>query len=644
DTKQRIEAITEYCKQFSGKSKPKRTENFFQFLVTQRQGDCSHRAAVFVALCRYFGIPCRKVRNYIHSFAEYSLDKGRTWESVSLGGSKSKKTEITYNFQPIIQLDDPGTVSRKIKGHLKALLKGADSTQQQALAKACVMSLGELKKNLDNHTAWPEANLSFSNIIRNLWERNDLTGFSMGVSLIELLGTDALSYFEKPWRDNVTDNEWHIYQSMSEAVKQILSNSDEDQVTEPLRSIHSKMIDRAGANPHQWLRSIVKILEDSDLTKPSVINFAREAMESGWLDPLPINEYISSLPRELHQLLVRLEDVDELKVKAAHCQKKWYQEFLSREKNSQDWQLFYKALQKARSGTTNFFITQGYDGCSSFLKRNIADSSLQEAWTDEPEGIPDIERMLLHNPAFKQLISGQANHRPVIVIGKPLWDDTAFAEKTQALLQHKMENSPGLKQLSKKINQYEALKKEETHHRKQFLNDVQNQMKTLFLSGRLLTPEAINNLIEQKEAELNSEYKSIAESHKISEEEEKLVDNLKHKCEEAITQAFSYFLYELTHSKGGCLSYCWANSNFWDIYFSRGNYGAHDPSSPEELDTMMSETNHAPLFEKSIKDDYLRQALNVSNALVLKSDELTKIAEEFLNSLDLNSMSDALDT
>ncbi|WP_448218336.1 AAA family ATPase [Endozoicomonas sp. 2B-B] len=643
-TKQRIEAITEYCKQFSGKSKPKRTENFFQFLVTQRQGDCSHRAAVFVALCRYFGIPCRKVRNYIHSFAEYSLDKGRTWESVSLGGSKSKKTEITYNFQPIIQLDDPGTVSRKIKGHLKALLKGADSTQQQALAEACVMSPGELKKNLDTHTAWPEANLSFSNIIRNLWERNDLTGFLMGVSLIELLGTDALSYFEKPWRDNVTDNEWHIYQSMSEAVKQILSNSDEDQVTEPLRSIHSKMIDRAGANPHQWLRSIVKILEDSDLTKPSVINFAREAMESGWLDPMPINEYISSLPRELHQLLVRLEDVDELKVRAAHCQKKWYQEFLSREKNSQEWQSYYKTLQGARSGNYGVFITQGHDGCSSFLKRKMADSSLQEAWTEEPDGIPNIERMLLHNPAFKQLISGQANHRPVIVMGKPLWNDTAMYEKTRALLQHKMENSPGLKQLSKKINQYEALKKENNLRAKQFLNDLQNQMNTLFLSGGPSTPDAIVNLVEQKQNSLFRDYKSNAESHEISEEEKKLVDNLKHQCEKKIKQAFSYFLYELTHSKGGCLSYCWANSCLWGDLRHRGNYGAHDPSSPEELHTIMSQTRNDPLFEKSIKDDYLRQTLNVSNALVLRSDELTKIAEEFLNSVNLNSMSDALDT
>ncbi|WP_257287668.1 transglutaminase-like domain-containing protein, partial [Endozoicomonas sp. SESOKO2] len=656
-TTQRIQAITEYCQQFSGKTKPNREKNFFHFLVTQRQGSCRHRVPVFIALCRYFGIPCRQVTSLIHHFAEYSPDKGQTWESVNLGGAGAEKTKITYNFQPVRKVDDPGTVLRTIKGHLKALLKGADSAQQQDLAKACAMSLGELKKNLDTQSAWREANLSFSSIIRNLWERNDLTGFAMGVSMIESLGTDALSYFEKPWKDTVawlteslgtnalshfgkswkdtmTRKDWHIYKSMSEAVKQILSNSDEDQVTELLKSIHSKMVDQAGANSHQWVRLIVKILEDSDLTKPSVIHFAREALESGWLDPLPFDENNASLPRELHQLLVRLEDVDELKVKAAHCLKKWYQEFLSREKNSQAWQLFYRSLQEERSDTSAFFITQGHGGCSSFLKGKIADSSLQDAWSDEPDGIPNIERMLVHDPAFVQLISGKANHRPVIIMGQPRWLDTAINEKTNALLQHKTENSPGLRQLSKKINQYEAVKKEQRLHHMQALADLKIRMHALFESpGGYFNEDMSLNLIRQHRDDVRSENKSIAESRELSEEEQKLITDLKNKCEKAIKQAFSHYLYELTHSKGGCLTYCWPNACQWGSYTDRGNYGTHDPSLTEELYTMMYEMNNDPLFEKSIKDDYLRQSLNASNALVLRSDELTKIAEEFLNSV-----------
>ncbi|WP_257287573.1 hypothetical protein, partial [Endozoicomonas sp. SESOKO2] len=51
-TNQRIEAITDYCKQFSGEKQPERNKNFFEFLVTERQGSCRHRVPVFIAFCR----------------------------------------------------------------------------------------------------------------------------------------------------------------------------------------------------------------------------------------------------------------------------------------------------------------------------------------------------------------------------------------------------------------------------------------------------------------------------------------------------------------------------------------------------------------------------------------------------------------
>ncbi|WP_252180325.1 hypothetical protein [Endozoicomonas sp. 4G] len=73
------------------------------------------------------------------------------------------------------------------------------------------------------------------------------------------------------------------------------------------------------------------------------------------------------------------------------------------------------------------------------------------------------------------------------------------------------------------------------------------------------------------------------------------------------------------------------------------NYGAHDPSSPEELYAMMSELSNCLWFEKDVEDTYLRQALKASNALVLKSDELTTIAKEFVNTVNLNSIYELLD-
>ncbi len=72
------------------------------------------------------------------------------------------------------------------------------------------------------------------------------------------------------------------------------------------------------------------------------------------------------------------------------------------------------------------------------------------------------------------------------------------------------------------------------------------------------------------------------------------------------------------------------------------NYGAHAPSSPEELYAMMSVIEHSHWVVQAIKENYLRQAHDASDALILKSDELTKIAEEFFNNVNLKSISNAL--
>ncbi|WP_257287431.1 transglutaminase-like domain-containing protein [Endozoicomonas sp. SESOKO2] len=601
NAKQQIKAITEYCEQFSGKAKPRRKKNFFKFLVTKRQGSCRHRVPVFIAFCRYFGIPCRQIDNRVHCFAEYSLDGGQTWKSADLGGADAEIIEITSHFQPIRRVNVFSTESRKIKALLKDFLKRADSAQQQILAKACGMSLAELNKALETNSALPETNLRISEIVRNLWEEKDLTRFSMGVALLESLETQAFGYNEKQL---VGDDG---YNPMSEAVKHILSNSDKDQVTEQLKLLHSKMFVQWGANPLLWLGSMEKILNGSDLARPSFLRFALEALKSGWLDPVPnYYEHITGAFQH-HQLLLHLERIDELKFEAAHCLKKCYWEFLSREKNSQAWRLAYKNFRQ-REGDV-LFVTHCHDGFSRSLESKIASSSLQAAWTDEPEGVPNIERMLLHHPAFQRLISGKASHRPVIIMGQPSWCDTMINEKVEALFQLKVESRPNLKQILEKINQREsarkqicdALKKSETqNYRANFIKSVPPEERL-----------PLHNEIDE--------------------------------CNRAILQAFSHYLYGMTHSNGGCLTYCWADASNEEFMLTN-TYGAHDPSSPEELYAMMSTIDDSPGFQEAVKDDYLREALNASDALVLRSHELTTIAEEFLSSVNLKSIFDSLDT
>ncbi|WP_448218316.1 AAA family ATPase [Endozoicomonas sp. 2B-B] len=578
DTEQRIKAIKDYCEHFSGVDVPERNKNFFHFLVTRRQGACRHRVPVFIALCRYFGIPCRQISNDTHAFAECSPDGGQTWKSVDLGGAPVEATEIRPHFQDTKRVSVSGTKLKKTRNLLNGILTGADLAQQQTLAKASGMSPEELKQALEAGCGSPETLPGSFEMVKNLWGRKDLPGFSMGVSILLVsLETEAHNFDEVLLVWSVFDEN----KLMLETIKHILSNSDKDQVTEPLKLLRSKMSIWDIAGPEDWLNPIMKILNDIELT-PSVIDFARKALASGWLDIPPTYTGLVKAHKH-HELLVRLQGVDELKVKASHLLKKWYKKLFFRGKDSQLWQRAYHSFQTTKAGA--FFVTHCHHGLSPFLEKNILSSSIRNAWTDQPEGIANIERMLVHHPAFPKLISGKANHRPVIIVGRPDWSYglEAMDKKVEALLQRIAENRSDLKHLLEKNSQFS-----------------------------------------------------------LSSGEVALINDLKDKCEEALKQAFSHYLYEVTHLKGGCLTYCWGDAHI-DGCWNSNRYGAHDPSSPEELNAMMSAIRNEEL-EKSIQDDYLRQALNASDALVLKTNELNTIAEEFLNSVNLNSLCEALDT
>lgn len=213
--------------------------------------------------------------------------------------------------------------------------------------------------------------------------------------------------------------------------------------------------------------------------------------------------------------------------------------------------------------------------------------------------------------------SGKGNHRPVIILGEISPRNKAINEKAEALFQRKLENSPDFKQMFEKINQCKAMEKRQR--------------------DALMATDS-----RKEKLDINSKYQSFLKSNEVTSREKLLVSRYKKECKKAIQQAFIHYLYGMTHSNVGSLTYCWAYPSDWRE--NDRSFGAHDPSSPGELYAMMSLIGSSDWSQEAIKDDYLRHAHNTSDALILKNNELTKIAEEFVNSMNLNSLYDSLDT
>ncbi|WBA86788.1 transglutaminase-like domain-containing protein [Endozoicomonas sp. GU-1] len=121
--KDRIAAIAEYCKNFKGSEKYESGEGFFRFLLWRQQGKCQHRTPIFVALCRYFGIPARAVSGNYHLYPEYSLDGGMSWKSEDLGGAPAQVKRIEPGFQPFRQGSGSSTESRILRRFWKVLIQ-----------------------------------------------------------------------------------------------------------------------------------------------------------------------------------------------------------------------------------------------------------------------------------------------------------------------------------------------------------------------------------------------------------------------------------------------------------------------------------------------------------------------------------------
>ncbi|WP_422489361.1 AAA family ATPase [Endozoicomonas sp. ALE010] len=607
--RQRIEAIANYCQQFTGKAKPEQSKGFFQYLLQNRQGACVHRSVIFVTFCRYFGIASRLVSNTVHVFPEYSLDDGRSWQSrQDLGGAPTQLE--------ILEPDKPIQKATPKSSQIEELCDQEDLTgllDSDALLKQMAAQLG-------------------NDIVRKLFfeDEADLSGGGK--------------------REILADT---LHSGLHNSIKDIADG----QIIKRLMDI-KKLFINGNSDINDWLSALDKALEGADFSKPSTIDFVREALASGLLDPdtaycrnkneIPAYNNPIRFLNGYHTFLDCLEGVDELKPYIADARKKWYTYLYGYEKTGKS-----NDQEKLEALAEPVLVTHGHSGHSDSFESLITCSSLNDSWTNNPTGVPDIGRMLAHKAAFPMMRAGKNHQRPVIMIGEPDWNKTNIFDMANAILPRVFRDSSEFDELRQKQVIFHDLE----IHRKARLWNLKNKDETNGLS--ILSDLQIHAIMEesvmsiQAYLELPLQAKRFLYSvhpdcewpdwewrhMQISSEEEQKLKDLKKHCWQSVEQAFFQYLYHKTNANGGSLTVCWeARNGDTRLGDDQLIQGTRKLSSPKELIGITNVTKDARVKLSHSDRSCLQQALNLSNALVLTSAELTTMAREFCSSLDPDSL------
>ena len=588
-TEQRIDAITHYCQQFSGHAKPTARQPLFLYLLQQRQGSCRHRVVAFVGLCRYFAIPSRIIHNTSHAFVECSLNQ--TWHPRDLGGAPCDVRIAAPQFSaPEVPLtrQEPGPSARQprvdrqpsqtwLTTEAKTLFhvfNHASSEEQKYLANAIDVDTDTLCRAARNGTPLPTADESTAEVIIRLWKNGGWIGLSLGVDLLKAMG--VLDTFHKRMLIGNKCQVLAVQSPLAGALIILLSTYvDTDRLLQRLADIYKTVVVNSGVHPLIWQNLLSLVLMK---VKPGklVDALAREALETGWIDVKQTSDSEDATPsdaRDLFMLLHKLrEHHEELKTLADGYIKRWHQQFI-RPRYDISWQCGQSTI-----------LSHSLSGHSPQLDSWLTVSSLNSTWSDEPEGVPDIGRLLAQVPAYRRTTSAQNHRRPVIIIGNPKWDQpcvTLTANRLLDLMESKESDA---------VKRHSAI----------MSTDRRNSLQYNHCARDADSQRDVINLFKQ--------------------------------------QFCQYFFQKMT-ANGNQLHYCWFDAK---IKKQEIGYGSHQPSSPRELLAMF--TGICDVFFPKDKLDHtlINKALNTSNALILSSDDFTPIIEEYLNSIDLDLLSHML--
>ena len=643
---QRIEAIAHYCQKFTGKDKPGRSKHFFRYLLQNRQGNCAHRSAIFVTLCRYYGIASRLVSNAIHAFPEYSLDDGCSWQSRQLGGALVQLEILEPDVQPTQKAAPRGSQSYTVPGLFD------QATEQQKRLKLSVTE--KSVKTADSGCPLPASDLNITRKIKELCDQQGLTG---------LLKSDALlkQMVAQLGNDRKLREDWHngeralsrqknmiLKDTLDSGLHNSIKETADGQIIKRLMDI-KKLFMNGNCDINDWFSTLRNEMCKADFSRPSTINFVREALASGLLDPGTANcRYKNKIEPHMsairflgmhRRLINHLEGVDELKPLAADARKKWYTHLYGYKKTDKpNYQEIFEALAEP------VFITHGHGGHSPSLQSWIVCSSPNDSWTNDPTGVPDIGRMLAHKAAFPMMRAEKNHQHPVVMINAPDWSKTNCDEIVDALFPRVVRGSPELSALRRRQVTFVF-----DDWQKADLNalvdtpDGLSTLRDLQMDKSMVCDMSIQSYLELPETakQILARNQPILDPLPILKEERQKLKDCKEHCNHSITQAFFQYLYYKANTNGGSLTFCWeGRSSKHDrlIGYDQLHQGTRKPSSAKELIGLINNTEFKDYDLSHFDRSCLQQALSISNALVLTSAELTTIAREFCSSVDLDSL------
>jgi len=568
-----VESIAKYCRRFSGTSRMQEGENQLLFLLKARQGSCRHRAPAFVALCRYFGIPARVVCSEVHAYGEYSLDHARTWRACDLGGSPANIVTDTPGLPDF----KPGISMSQITSFRK-LMKNRSEAQRRVVAQALGIDMQKMEQVEKTGGALPSSGsgkLQF-HVVDCLWRLGTAEAFLTGVDMLQ-----SRSALDK--REVYLLEGFETFPSrLSKCLYSLIASHHYTKACqEALVQLYTQFVEGHQITHERWACGIVstlsQVLSEFGPDNQPMMPLVREALQRKWLVFTPCQS--NHLGEKCFFVLKTLTEISEPKAPAEEALQAWYKNFPGQH---------YKSGRSHRRSWISCIDSEDCV-CLSGPAQSLAPTLMKDltfkkagvSWTDEPQGAPDIGRLLTGDPAFKKLGRCLSKNRPLVVTGLPDWD--IWREKYDDLLKYYLEANPSCSVF--------------------FASDSPDQ----------------NRHQARKDA--------ICSAHA-----------------RVIKHEFLHFLYQLKKDKGCHFVYCWIKSDEMN-FFSESDFGHCVPDDFNQLVRATRNYHNGCRDDYSDKliaqmdVDRLRKALNVPSAHVLRLEKLDEVYREFISNIDKKALS-----